>query len=251
MADNITITPGQGANVATDEVLVEGVLAHVQRTKIMHGLPGAATDASSQNPLPAQIGDGTNQAVVKAANTAPATGDPALVVAISPNSPAQLVTGTVGISGTVPVSGTMGISGTVPVTGTELGQIKANLDTIIADTSTVPVAPNGNAIYAGTTALTPKFIPIAGTGSADLIALVASKKLRVLSYTLMFNAATTAKFQTGAATDLTGAMPFGDKGGMHAAFCQVGHFETVAGAKLNLVLGTSVAWAGHITYIEV
>lgn len=251
MADNITITPGQGANVATDEVLVEGTLAHVQRTKVMHGLPGTATDASGQNPLPTQIGDGTNQAVVKAANTAPATGDPALVVAISPNSPAQVISGTVGIAGTVPVSGTIGVSGTVPVTGTELGQIKANLDTIIADVSTVTVAPNSDAMYAGSTVLTPKFISVAGTGSQDLIALVSSKKLRVLSYTLVFNAASTAKFQTGATTDLSGAMPFGDKGGIHAAFSPVGHFETTSGAKLNLVLGTSVAWAGHITYVEV
>jgi hypothetical protein len=49
-----------------------------------------------------QLSDGTNQPAVKAASTAPVAGDPALVVAISPNSPAHPVS----ISGSVAVTGT-------------------------------------------------------------------------------------------------------------------------------------------------
>lgn len=65
MADNISITPGSGKTVATDEVTIDGALAHVQRTKVTHGIAGSAVDASVSNPLPVAqyagsttIGDG-------------------------------------------------------------------------------------------------------------------------------------------------------------------------------------------------
>jgi hypothetical protein len=118
-------------------------------------------------------------------------------------------------------------------------------------TNTVNVAADSNAMKLGATSVPPKFKSVGATGSGDLIPLVSSKKIRVLAYALVFNAASTAKFQSGGSTDLSGAMPFGDKGGICAPFNPVGWFESVAGEKLNLVLGTSVAWAGHITYIEV
>lgn len=70
MADNITVTAGIGTTVAMDEV-VDGTLGtvKVQYTKIMDGTL-----------------DGTAKATVKAASTAPVATDPALVVAISPNT---------------------------------------------------------------------------------------------------------------------------------------------------------------------
>lgn len=70
MADNLAVTPGTGATVAMDEV-VDGTLGtvKVQYTKIMDGTL-----------------DGTAKATVKAASTAPVATDPALVVAMSPNT---------------------------------------------------------------------------------------------------------------------------------------------------------------------
>jgi hypothetical protein len=71
MADNVAVTPGSGATIAADEV-TDGVLGagvKVQYIKIMDGTI-----------------DGTNKVTVKAGSTAPAAGDPALVVGISPNS---------------------------------------------------------------------------------------------------------------------------------------------------------------------
>ena len=48
MADNVQITPGSGANIATDDV--GGV--QYQRVKVNFGAEGQATDVSPANPLP-------------------------------------------------------------------------------------------------------------------------------------------------------------------------------------------------------
>lgn len=50
MADDIQITPGSGAPVATDEIAGR----HFQRIKITHGPDGTATDTSSTNPFPVE-----------------------------------------------------------------------------------------------------------------------------------------------------------------------------------------------------
>lgn len=48
MADDIAITAGSGTTVATDDIGGR----HFQRTKIVWGTDGTATDASASNPLP-------------------------------------------------------------------------------------------------------------------------------------------------------------------------------------------------------
>lgn len=116
MADNLTVTPGTGATVALDEV-VDGTLGtvKVQFTKLMDGTldstnkavvtaagalkvdnsavtqPVSGTVTANQGtanatPWNAKITDGTNAAAIKAASTAAAAADPAVVVAISPNN---------------------------------------------------------------------------------------------------------------------------------------------------------------------
>lgn len=72
MADNVAVTPGSGATIAADE-LTDGVLGgpiKVQYIKIMDGTL-----------------DSSVKTTVKAASTAAAATDPALVVSVSPNSP--------------------------------------------------------------------------------------------------------------------------------------------------------------------
>lgn len=49
MADNVSITPGSGITVATDDV---GAGVQVQRVKATWGVDGTATDTSASNPLP-------------------------------------------------------------------------------------------------------------------------------------------------------------------------------------------------------
>lgn len=70
MADNVAITAGSGTTVAADEV-VDGTLGtvKVQYVKVMDG-----------------VLDSTTKMTIKAASTAPVATDPAVVVAISPNS---------------------------------------------------------------------------------------------------------------------------------------------------------------------
>ncbi len=67
MADNIAITPGSGATIATDDV--GGV--QYQRVKVAHGADGSATDVSSAAPLPTvQQADTPSVTSVSAATSA-------------------------------------------------------------------------------------------------------------------------------------------------------------------------------------
>lgn len=119
------------------------------------------------------------------------------------------------------------------------------------DTATINVAQDTSVIKNGSTSLTPKFAAISSTGSGDTLALVASKKIRVLSMFFVVAGATTVKFQSGGATDKTGAMSFAANGGISLPFNPTGWFETAAGEKLNHVLGSAVAIAGGLTYVEI
>lgn len=96
MADNISVTAGSGKTVLADEV-TDGTLGTgiAQFVKIMDGTL-----------------DGTAKATVKAASTAPVATDPALVVAISPNT--QNANGQATMANSTPVvmaSDFTGISG--------------------------------------------------------------------------------------------------------------------------------------------
>ncbi len=99
--------------------------------------------------------------------------------------------------------------------------------------------------------LTVKFAKVDLAASGDLVALVTGKKIRVVDFCLVAAGAVTVKFQTGAATDLTGAMSLITGTPLQPGFDPTGHFETVAGAKLNLVLGGSVQVSGWLKYVEV
>jgi hypothetical protein len=132
---------------------------------------------------------------------------------------------------------------------------KAALDLIgtelAAATTSASVAPDTSTVYVGVTPVTPKFAVISSAASADVVALVASKKIRVLSLFFVTSTFMSIKFQTGATTDITGALPLGANGGLVLPFNPVGWFETAAGAKLNIVLSVAAAVAGGLTYIEV
>lgn len=132
-----------------------------------------------------------------------------------------------------------------------IAQHLTTVETNSGSTDTVNVAQDTAAVKNGSTSLTPKFAKISSTDDGDTVALVSTKKLRVLSMYFVVAGATTVKFQSGATTDLTGAMSFAANGGISLPFNPVGWFETAAGEKLNHVLGSNVAIAGGLTYIEV
>ena len=88
--------------------------------------------------------------------------------------------------------------------------------------------------------------------SGDLIAAVTGRIIVVWAVRLHTNATTqTFKFQSGAATDLTGAIP-GTVLEFEAipiiADQAIPVFETASGAKLNLVCSAAAAVGGYIIY---
>lgn len=112
----------------------------------------------------------------------------------------------------------------------------------------------GDGRYDPADALTVKYTPISisASGNNTIVAGVTNKKIRIISYQLVCAEAVTVKFQSGASgTDLSGAMSFGANGGISTPESIKGHFETLSGALLNIVLSSGVAVAGHLTYVEI
>ena len=93
-------------------------------------------------------------------------------------------------------------------------------------------------------------ISITGSGQQVVVAAVPGKKIRVVSFWIIVDAATAVTWQNGT-TDITGAAPLAINGGWVVDFSPVGHFETAVGAALNIELGTSSANAkGSVNYFE-
>jgi hypothetical protein len=120
------------------------------------------------------------------------------------------------------------------------------------------VVLQSNAIMDGTTALTPKFAPIAVAASGDntLVAAVALKKIRVHALAVIAGAAVSCYFQSAAAGDVifggsTNTMDLAANGGFVLPYSEVGWFETDAGELLNLNLSGAVKVAGGLQYTEV
>jgi hypothetical protein len=91
------------------------------------------------------------------------------------------------------------------------------------------------------------------TPDNTIIAAVAGKKIRVLSFFLVAAGTVVARFESDTGgTALTGQMnlaladPF-----VASGFNPLGHFETVAGELLNLELSLAVSVDGAITYVLV
>lgn len=85
-------------------------------------------------------------------------------------------------------------------------------------------------------------------GTTAVVAAVPGKKIVVVNYTVSLSAAGTAKFRTGAVTDLTGAMNFGANGGASPNVSpDSALFETNPGEALNIIT-TGGAGNGHLVY---
>ena len=95
-----------------------------------------------------------------------------------------------------------------------------------------------------------KSAAISNNASADVVAAVSSKKIRVLSLALTASAACTVKLQTGASTDLTPPFHLAANGPMTISN-PLGLFETAVSAKLNAVLSGTATYTVFVTYREV
>ena len=92
------------------------------------------------------------------------------------------------------------------------------------------------------------------SGSNTIVAAVANKRIRVLSYVIVAAGDVTVTWQS-ASNAISGGMPLAANGGAAPAAGQatpgglIGQFETNQGEALNLNLSAAVAVGGHITYI--
>lgn len=200
-----------------------------------------------------------------------ADGGNAITVDGTVSANATLSAETTKIIGTVNVAAAQ----TIAVTNSDITSIKTAveiLDNAIAGTEmqvdvltqpardrltdNVGVALQTDVMMSDTTAITPKFAVISAASAGDntIVAAVAGKKIRVLSYTLVNNhtAVQTCRWESGAAgTAVSGHMIFGANGGATPAFNPCGLFETGVNTLLNLELAGATAVGGHLTYIEV
>jgi len=95
-----------------------------------------------------------------------------------------------------------------------------------------------------------KFATGSGTATTDLVAAVTGRKIRVLAVAYSQASATSLKFQSGASTDLTGALTTNAANlNNNLPYNPFGWFQTASGEKLNYVPATSVATHVSISYI--
>lgn len=136
----------------------------------------------------------------------------------------------------------------VNVSGIVTGAISAAMgDTIVAYDGT-------DAIYSGSTALTPSFATIqtSSAGATTIVPLVASKRIRVTALAVVTSAATNIKFQSHVTpTDISGLFYCALNGGIVLPHNPVGWFQTVAGEALDINLSAANATGGCLTYVAV
>lgn len=92
----------------------------------------------------------------------------------------------------------------------------------------------------------------ATSGNNTIVAAVAGRKIRVLSFFLVSAGTVLARFESDAdGTALTGQMTLAVNDVVEAGYNPLGHFETVAGELLNLELSAAVSVDGALTYVLV
>jgi len=178
------------------------------------------------------------------------------------------LTATQTISGTVTVNGVPTTALTRAAGAADANTLRVTMDTAqvgslgqTTKSASVPVTPPSDygvplatdVMFAGTTALTPKFAQIAVSSSGDnsIVASVTSKKIRVLALKIVGNGAVNVKWRS-ATTDITGLSYFAAAGdGEVLPFNPLGWFETAVTSALQVNLSAAVAVGGHLTYIEV
>ncbi len=94
-------------------------------------------------------------------------------------------------------------------------------------------------------------VDVASASDNEIVAAVASKSVRVLSYVLVASGgANTLTWKSATAGNISGGMGVADTGGI-SANSETGLFATTAGEALELTLSAATSVDGHISYIEV
>ena len=91
---------------------------------------------------------------------------------------------------------------------------------------------------------------ITGTASADVIAAVSSRKLRVMAMTITSVSGCTVKLQSGASTDKTPPFHVAANGNLVQSN-PLGLFESVISEKINAVVSGTTTYTVMLSYREV
>lgn len=122
-----------------------------------------------------------------------------------------------------------------------------------ATTDTVTAKIATDAIQNGATALTVKYKPfnISASGANEVVAAVASKKIRVLAMTYESQDSAQYKWTDGSlGTDLSGLLE-SNVTATNVHFCPIGWFETTAGNGLFITQSGATNIHGQVVYVEV
>lgn len=102
---------------------------------------------------------------------------------------------------------------------------------------------------AGTSALLFAPIDVSSAGDNTVLAADSTRKIKVQNYVLVADSAVSARWKSGAATNLSGAMSLATSGGVAAAAgAGTWLLETAAAQALVLNLGGAVGVRGHLAY---
>lgn len=127
---------------------------------------------------------------------------------------------------------------------------------IASNQSTLAVAPDTSQIANGAsgTMLTPTKvkISIASATTTTLVALVAGKKIRILSLYLVSAAANTVTLQSHTTTtNSDGGLSYAANGGIVLPFNPLGWFDTTVGEALDMVTSGAGQVSGQFSYVAV
>jgi hypothetical protein len=128
--------------------------------------------------------------------------------------------------------------------------------TVASNQSTLAVAMDTSLIANGAsgTTLTPTKVKIsvASATTTTLVALVAAKKIRILSMYLVSTGANTVTFQSHTTTtNSDGGAAFAANGGYVLPFNPIGWFDTTAGEALDMVTSGAGQVSGQLSYVAV
>ncbi len=236
MADDFS-TDASGA-VASKTFAADEIAGKLHtRVKVEFGDDGTAQDVSATHPLPVDAGIAKNEDAVHTSGDAGV-----MALAIRKDTAAGLASNDGDYH---------------PLEVDASGRLWVNVGSMpgaARTTDTISAALATDKLMSSLTELTPKFakIAVSSSGASTVVAAVTGKKIRVLSWSIVANAAVNAKWQSHTTpTDLTGLHYCAANGGISVPFSPVGHFETVAGEALDINLSGAVAVGGSLVYVEV
>ena len=107
----------------------------------------------------------------------------------------------------------------------------------------------GSGSGAGASALLFALIDVAANGDNTIVAADPTRKIKVQSYVVVADAAVTARWKSGAGTNISGAMSLAANGGVSSSTAAgTWLMETAVNQALVLNLGAAIGARGHVAY---